>query len=131
MRPLRRIILHYTATPSGVDFNTEDVRTWHIKRGFADIGYHFLVRLGGDVERGRPVDIAGAHAKGHNADSIGVCYVGGGEGEDTRTPEQKAAIARIIDSLRTVFGPMPVLGHRELPGAATLCPGFTASMEYN
>lgn len=131
MRKLDTIILHYSATPIDRDIGATEIRKWHLERGFADIGYHFVVRLDGTIEHGRPIDVVGAHCKGHNARSVGICYVGGGAGSDTRTPAQKRSITALVDAVRLIFGDMTVFGHREMSGAATLCPGFRASAEYN
>ncbi|WP_337632460.1 N-acetylmuramoyl-L-alanine amidase, partial [Prevotella sp.] len=73
---------------------------WHRERGFDSIGYHYIIYLDGSIHFGRPVEQAGAHCKGHNANSIGVCYVGGlskdgKTSKDTRTPLQKIAIVTI------------------------------------
>ena len=98
MRELKEIILHCTATKEGQDYPVEQVRKWHLDRGFNDIGYHFLIRLDGTVEAGRPIETVGAHCKGHNANSIGIAYVGGldknGRPKDTRTLPQKEAMRR-------------------------------------
>ena len=78
MREINRIILHCSATPEGEHISTETIRDWHVnKRGWSDIGYHFVVLLDGTIEAGRPLDRVGAHTKGHNEDSIGICIVGG------------------------------------------------------
>lgn len=131
MRPITTIVLHYSATPPDMDIGAEEIKKWHLERGFMDIGYHFVVRRDGTIERGRSIDLAGAHVKGHNADSVGICYVGGGTGQDTRTNSQRKSIWELVNGLRAVFGALPLRGHREMPGAATLCPGFDASKEYN
>lgn len=127
MRKITRIVVHYTATPAGRDVTAAEVDRWHRERGYAGIGYHYLVRLDGTVERGRPVGTVGAHVGGHNTGSVGICYVGGGTGQDTRTPEQKKALRALVRALRTVFGPLEIVGHRDL--AATLCPGFDVRAE--
>ena len=49
------------------------------KRGTRDIGYHFVIQRNGEVDEGRPIEQTGAHVKGHNHDSIGICYIGGVE----------------------------------------------------
>ena len=132
MRILSRIVIHYTATPPDMDIGVTRVREWHLARGFSDVGYHYVVRLDGTVEKGRDLARPGAHAHGHNHDSVGICYVGGGTGQDTRTPAQKNSITDLITAVRLLFGEhIKVYGHRELAGAATLCPGFDASKEYN
>lgn len=131
------IVLHYSATFPSQDIGVDEIRRWHVEdRGYQDIGYHFVVRLDGTIEHGRPVWKQGAHCKGHNHHSIGICYVGGlmldgKTGYDSRTVTQKISLNTLIDSLRTVYGELPVYGHREMSGQATQCPGFDASAEYN
>jgi N-acetylmuramoyl-L-alanine amidase len=97
MRKINKIILHCTATPEGRHTTVEDIRRWHKAQGWSDIGYHYVVYLDGSVHEGRPVDIVGAHTKGHNTGSISVVYVGGIDKmnlkpKDTRTEEQKEAL---------------------------------------
>lgn len=77
MRTINSIIIHCTATKPLAHINVNDVRRWHRERGFSDIGYHYLILVDGTVEAGRPLSAIGAHCKGHNAHSVGVCYVGG------------------------------------------------------
>jgi N-acetylmuramoyl-L-alanine amidase len=78
MRKVNKIIIHCTATPEGRDVSIDEVRRWHVKeRGWRDVGYHFLIRLDGTVEEGRPIEMTGAHTRGHNWDSIGIAYAGG------------------------------------------------------
>jgi len=73
MRNIDKIIIHCSATPIGVDFSAETIRDWHVKGNkWDDIGYHYIVRLNGSLEYGRPVGISGAHCKGHNKHSIGI-----------------------------------------------------------
>ncbi len=127
MRKINKIIVHCTATPEGRPHTAKDVDAWHRARGFDGIGYHFLVRLDGTVETGRPLEKAGAHCLGHNADSIGVCYVGGlsSDGKtpkDTRTPAQRQALRGLVGWLRQTFPALTVHGHREF--AAKACPCF-------
>lgn len=77
MRKITELILHCSATPEGKDFSTTDIDRWHKARGFKMIGYHYVIRLDGTIEQGRPLEMTGAHCKGHNAHSIGICYIGG------------------------------------------------------
>jgi N-acetylmuramoyl-L-alanine amidase len=131
MRNLTRIILHCSATEEGKDFSAADIRTWHKAQGWKDIGYHFVICLDGTIERGRPIDEVGAHVKGHNADTIGVCYIGGvkdGKPKDTMTAEQEVAWMHLVLGLRIVFGYLPVHGHNEY--AAKACPSFKVGDKY-
>jgi N-acetylmuramoyl-L-alanine amidase len=131
LRNIHTIVIHYTATPEGRHHDVADIRRWHKERGFSDIGYHYLIHIDGTIELGRPIGVVGAHCKGHNTGTIGVCYVGGtrnGKSSDTRTKAQVESLKEIIKSLQLVFGPLKVVGHRDL--APTECPGFDVTKEF-
>ncbi len=133
MRKINEIIVHCTATPEGREVKVADVDRWHRQRGFNGIGYHYLVYLDGTVAKGRPAEQVGAHCKGHNANSIGVCYVGGLAADcktpkDTRTQRQKEALRELIARLRAEYRGARVRGHRDF--ARKDCPCFDATTEY-
>lgn len=77
MRKIDLIIIHCSATRADSDFSAQDVDTAHRYRGFSSWGYHYYIRKSGQVELMRPEDVPGAHARGYNANSLGVCYEGG------------------------------------------------------
>lgn len=118
-RLINEIIVHCTATAEGQDFSVEQIKRCHLARGFSDIGYHYVVYRDGSIHKGRAEDKIGAHATGHNSNSIGVCYVGGygKDGKtckDTRTPEQKAALISLIKELKHRYPTIKtVMGHRD------------------
>lgn len=127
MRKIKEIIIHCSATPEGRPHTVGEITAWHKQRGFSTIGYHYVVYLDGQVAIGRPVSNVGAHCLGHNAESIGICYVGGlgADGKtpkDTRTPAQRLALARLVRDLRRRFPGATVHGHNEF--AAKACPSF-------
>ena len=118
-RTMDTIIIHCSATRQHADVTIDDIRNWHIQeRHFLDIGYHFVIDEKGRIFTGRPLNHVGAHCKGHNAHSIGICYIGGlndqGEPADTRTPMQKLAIRALIALLINEFSIRDVYGHRDL-----------------
>jgi len=85
LKTINKLIVHCSATREGQDITVDTIRDWHLKRGWSDIGYHYVVKLDGTIETGRSVELMGAHVKGHNKDSIGICYIGGVEA-DGKTP---------------------------------------------
>lgn len=117
-RNIRRIVIHCTATREGQDIDAATIRRWHLRQGWNDIGYHFVIQIDGDVERGRPEEIPGSHVRGFNTGSIGVVYVGGldaqGRAKDTRTPAQQTAMAQLVRSLLRAYPGAEVVGHRDL-----------------
>ena len=108
MRKIDLIIIHCSATRADSDFSAQDVDTAHRYRGFSSWGYHYYIRKSGQVELMRPEDVPGAHARGYNANSLGVCYEGGldvnGRPADTRTLRQKEAMHRLVAEFRKVNG---------------------------
>jgi N-acetylmuramoyl-L-alanine amidase len=132
MRKITKIIVHCADTPEGRDDKAADIRRWHKARGFNDIGYHYVVDLDGTIEPGRDVTIAGAHTTGHNADSIGVCYIGGADTDmkpkDTRTEEQKTALRLLLKYLVQKYPGAKIYGHRDFTNKS--CPSFDAKTEY-
>lgn len=132
MRKIDKIIIHCTATPEGRDCTVADISRWHRERGFSEIGYHYVIYRDGSIHAGRDVSKAGAHCKGQNARSIGVCYVGGmdaagKQAKDTRTPEQKAALRGLVAKLKAEYPGAAVHGHNEF--AAKACPCFNVKTE--
>lgn len=146
-RVITDIIIHCTATPEGKHLTVDDFRREHKKQGWSDIGYHYVVYLDGTVHDGRNVDIIGAHCSGHNANSIGVAYVGGltrdgKKTKDTRTDEQKASLLSLLMDLRKLYPRARISGHRDFSpdknGNGIIepvewikdCPCFDAKSEY-
>ena len=132
-RRINEIIVHCTATPEGRDYTVADIRQMHKAQGWVDIGYHYLIYRDGSIHEGRNVDMVGAHCQGHNAQSIGVCYVGGvaRDGKtpkDTRTQAQKDALIHLLMQLVFLYPDATIHGHRDF--AAKACPSFDATTEY-
>ena len=133
MRNITELIIHCSATREGQDFTAADIRRWHVDgNGWSDIGYHFVIRLDGTIELGRPIAQVGAHTSGRNQNSIGICYVGGLDHnlrpKDTRTEAQKCALCDLLRVLLRIFPEATIHGHREY--AAKECPCFDAAAEY-
>ena len=133
MKKINKVIVHCTATPEGRHTTVEDVRRWHLDRGWSDIGYHYLVYLDGTVHEGRPMEIQGAHTKGQNKNSIGIAYVGGIDkvnfkAKDTRTEEQKEALVDLLEFFKIANPEVTIHGHYEF--ASKACPCFDAKTEY-
>lgn len=147
-RSITEIVIHCSATPDGKSYTVDDIRKWHKDRGFSDIGYHYVVYRNGCVELGRDVDIAGAHVQGHNAHTIGICYIGGMDkygkiAKDTRTLAQKASLLSLLTDLRKLYPTAKICGHRDFSEDLNKngilepwewmkeCPCFDAIKEYS
>ena len=124
MKTIDAIVIHCSATRAGQDVRAADIDKWHKERGYAGIGYNFVIDLDGTVEVGRPLNRNGAHCNtaglsgvSYNKHSIGICYVGGldafGNPADTRTDEQKTAMHELVLRLMDEYPIVEVIGHRD------------------
>lgn len=120
-RTTKRIVLHHTV--SG-DVSAATVHGWHLRnRGWGGIGYHYLVRTNGDIERGRPENTRGVHAPTANADSIAI-VLAGNFSQTRPTLRQIVALTWLIRDIRgrhPHWEDLPVVGHKDV--GATECPG--------
>ena len=111
MRKINLLAVHCTATLEGRPFTRADIDAMHRRQGWSEIGYHYLIELDGKVAEGRNVERIGSHIKGHNANSIGICY---GKAKDTRTDAQKASLEKLLRELRGSYPIAIIRGHRDL-----------------
>lgn len=140
-RVINEIIVHCSATREGQNYTVADVKRWHTTpvskggRGWSDIGYHYVIHRDGTVHKGRDVNVSGAHCTGHNSHSIGVCYIGGCDASDGRTPKdtrtqaQKKSLLELLQELKKLYPKARIRGHRDFANKA--CPSFDATKEYS
>ena len=118
MRKINYIVVHCSATREGCTLTSEVLEAEHRRRGFRTTGYHYYIRRDGTVLGTRSLELPGAHCRGHNKYSIGICYEGGldahGCPADTRTPEQRAALKLLVHQLLETYPGSRVCGHRDL-----------------
>ena len=127
---LEMIVVHCSATKPDRDIDAVEIKRWHTgpHRNFSDIGYHYVIKRNGTIQRGRPLMYQGAHAKGHN-NSIGICLVGGassaGKSEFNFTKHQMTALETLCLRLvnKIYMKPLKVVGHRDLTKYKA-CPCF-------
>lgn len=126
------IVIHCAATRPSQDVGAADIRKWHKAKGWADIGYHWVIRRNGKIEKGRAENLVGAHEPTRNRNSVGVCLVGGvsekdfTKAENNFTPEQWTALEKLVKDVQTRYPKTKVMGHRDCPGVRKACPSFDA-----
>ncbi len=113
------IVLHHSEVLSR--HSVKDVHTWHKNKGWAGIGYHYFITKDGEIHTGRPRDTWGAHAYGHNGESVGVCFEGDFNKEDPRAKQLEASVL-LLAILSLAYGNIPIFPHRELTTGKN-CPG--------
>lgn len=116
------LIVHHTGGNAGGDFSAAEIHVMHINREFAGIGYHYVIRKDGTIERGRPRQYRGVHCPDYNWRSLGIHLCGNFELEEP-TPEQVESLALLLADLCETYGleTEAIVGHRDC--LATLCPG--------
>lgn len=135
MRDIHTIIIHCSATrPSwwalkSSDEKVEEIRRWHVEeRGWSDIGYHYVIDRNGDIVEGRSIERTGAHARGYNKGSIGICLLGGHGSsaedrfEDNFTNLQGESLKELIEELDVEYDIKDIIGHNQVSSKS--CPGF-------
>ena len=135
MRKIDKLIIHCSATPEFKEFDVDDIRNWHVNGNkWSDVGYHFVIKIDGTIQIGRPINKIGSHVKGKNRSSIGICYIGGMNRDmtdwiDTRTPEQKVSLIALLKELKEKYTEAVVYGHNDFTDKK-VCPCFNAKQEY-
>lgn len=130
MRKINDLIVHCAATYDTMDIGAKEIRKVHVdENGWKDIGYHFVIRRDGTVEKGRDVSVIGAHVLNHNANSIGICLAGGLSKKDGKTvncvnytPEQYKSLYTLLLKLKSEYPHAGLHGHQDY--ANKFCPGF-------
>lgn len=125
------IVIHCSATRPGMDIGKAEIEVWHRQRKMVKIGYHLVIRRDGVIEQGRALDEMGAHARGVNQHSIGVCMVGGVDDklhpQNNFTDIQWEAMRYVLKFLTLKHPEATIIGHRDVPGTNKACPSFDVS----
>lgn len=134
-RRIEYLVVHCSATRVNIPFTEKQLLACHLARGFRGIGYHFYITKDGVLHETRPMSEIGAHALGFNLHSIAICYEGGldelGRPNDTRTPQQRETLHRVLKELKSLFPQARIVGHYQLSGNIhKACPAFDARKEY-
>ena len=134
MRAINALVVHASDTYPDMDVGVAEIREWHKDKGWRDIGYHFVIKRDGRLERGRPVEEPGAHVAGHNARTIGICLVGGkarpGKQPFNFNRRQMATLEGLLAHLTMVYTKAVVKGHNDYTTGKT-CPVFDVGAWWN
>jgi len=122
------IFVHCSATKPSMDTDIKDIDRWHRERGFLKVGYHYVIKRDGTLQKGRELMEAGAHVKSYNHRSVGICLVGGVSETDVNVAEnnfekeQWSTLYNLVVDLKEQFPEAKVMGHNEVSSKA--CPSF-------
>lgn len=121
MRKINTAVIHCSATKEGIWIDEATIESWHKKRfkkiGGKHIGYHILIYIDGTIVQTKGIEHIGQHVAGANSQTIGICYIGGldskGKAKDTRTPEQKESLLKVLKELKLSYSDIGIKGHRD------------------
>lgn len=127
------LVVHCALTMPSSDVKVHDVRKWHLNKGWSDVGYHFFITRSGELQEGRSVNYQGAHVKGFNGESIGICLAGGmnENANPANNPpaffnytfKQLQTLVKLLNNLIQQYPGVKICGHKDLDRSRT-CPGF-------
>lgn len=115
---IKEIVIHSSASPDGREDTAEDIHRWHKEQGWDGIGYHYVIERKGKLSQGRPEYWQGAHASGHNENSLGVCLIG----TKYFTVDQMSILDNLLRKLKIKYTGVKIIGHNEISSKS--CPGF-------
>lgn len=117
------IVIHHVGIPDG-DTPAAAIHRAHLANGWAGIGYHYVIRKNGVIERGRPLAVVGAHAYGENYHTVGINVTGNFD-KEVPTYAQMKSLTELVTALCRIYhidpGPATIVGHRDVN--STDCPG--------
>ena len=137
-RDITEVVVHWTAHFMNQDIGAEEIHSQHRQQGWDGCGYHYVIRKDGTIERGRPINKEGAHAKanGHNKYSIGIAFVGGYTvnsnsglanppyGRESLNDEQMKALKMFFNAFYKVWPGGQAWGHNDTDPQNKSDPGF-------
>lgn len=135
------IFIHCSYTKPNMNVDAATIKEWHLRRGWRDIGYNYVIKRDGTVQGGRDTDEdgdymeeVGAHVRGYNSISLGVCLVGGmdweGKPDFNFTRQQMASLEKLVEQLKKEYPSAEVIGHRD-KDSGKACPCFDAAAWWN
>ena len=117
---VKYLIIHCSDTPENKNLSAVDIHKMHIGFGWDGVGYHKIIDRGGNIESGRPEYWVGAHVKGLNNISLGVCLIGRNNFLDV----QFDALRLILKEWKKKYPKAIIMGHRDSIKTSKTCPNF-------
>ena len=114
------LIIHCSDTPDNKNIGASYIHKMHLNFGCHGIGYHKVIKRDGLVENGRPEFWIGAHVKGLNNNSLGVCLIG----KKKFTAKQFDSLKKVLKSWKTIYPNAKICGHCEAVKTNKTCPNF-------
>jgi len=123
---IKLLVVHCSDTPNNQNLSANDIHKMHLSFGWDGIGYHKIINRSGKIEDGRPEYWVGAHVKGKNNISLGVCLIG----KDYFTKNQFRSLQRVLKKWKKTYPYAKIIGHRDVGNTNKTCPNFDVTSWY-
>lgn len=117
---IKLLVVHCSDTDNSKNLNSADIHKMHLNFGWNGIGYHKVILRSGEIENGRPECWIGAHVKGKNDISLGVCLIG----RDEFTDAQFSSLQKILEIWKSKYSNAKIIGHNNIDDTQKTCPNF-------
>ena len=119
-RKVHRVFIHCSASNHAHHDNIATMKSWHLARGFRDVGYHFFIQKDGTLEYGRDIEKTPVAQKGHNLNTLAICMHG--LKEKNFTEAQFETLKKLAQQIEHNYENISFHGHCEVSKKA--CPVF-------
>lgn len=123
-KSIKLLVVHCSDTDNNVNIGAREIHKMHLSFGWDGIGYHKVISRSGKIENGRPEFWVGAHVKGKNEMSLGVCLIG----RDYFTKPQFLSLEKVLRDWKSLYPDAKILGHRDTNNTSKTCPNFDVSV---
>ena len=117
---IEMLVVHCSDTDDKQNLNASDIHNMHLNFGWDGIGYHKVICRSGKIENGRPEYWVGAHVKGKNTISLGVCLIG----RNKFTKKQFISLKYILKNWKSAYPKAKIIGHCDTEKTNKTCPNF-------
>jgi len=126
IKNIKLLVVHCSDTINSMNLSAVDLHKMHLEFGWDGIGYHKIIGRSGRIENGRPEYWVGAHVKGKNDISLGVCLIG----KDNFTKNQFKSLERVLKKWKKLYPNAKIVGHRDTGKTKKTCPNFDVTSWY-
>jgi N-acetylmuramoyl-L-alanine amidase len=117
---IKFLVIHCSDTDNNLNLRAADIHKMHLGFGWNGIGYHKVINRSGEVQDGRPEYWIGAHVKGKNHVSLGVCLIG----KNKFTKKQYQSLEKVLRKWTSLYPKAKIVGHRDTGNTNKTCPNF-------
>ena len=122
-KSIKYLVVHCSDTNDDENIDSLEIHKMHLQFGWDGIGYHKIICRNGDIQNGRPEFWIGAHARGYNKISLGVCLIG----KNKFTDSQFRSLKKVLVEWKKKYTKSKIIGHNLISDSKKTCPNFNVN----